>query len=140
MQKNKKQGFTLIEMLVVIAMIGLLSSVVLVALGPSRNKAKDARIISNIKQIVAIGQGYYFNPSSVTYDVNGLQNDSSTQALKADIIKQGISDSDIKIGGDSNGFFVCSRLASTGSFCADSAGNNVQSSSSCPDQNANSCS
>ena len=43
-------------MLVVIAIIGLLSSVVLVALGPSRNKAKDARIISDLRQIQVIAE------------------------------------------------------------------------------------
>ncbi len=48
--KNKK-GFTLIEMLVVVGIVGLLSSVILVALGPARNKGKNARIISDLKQI-----------------------------------------------------------------------------------------
>lgn len=52
MINNKKsRGFTLIELLVVIAVIGLLSSVVLVQLGPVRGKARDARRMSDIKQI-----------------------------------------------------------------------------------------
>ncbi|MBI4994701.1 type II secretion system protein [Candidatus Peregrinibacteria bacterium] len=50
----RKQGFTLIEMLVVVAIIGVLSSVILTALGPSRDKAKDARIIQEINQIRAL--------------------------------------------------------------------------------------
>ncbi len=57
-----KGGFTLIEMLVVIAMIGILSAVVLTALGPSRDKAKDARIISDVNQARAIAETYY-NPT-----------------------------------------------------------------------------
>ncbi|KKU98781.1 MAG: pilin domain-containing protein, general secretion pathway protein G [Candidatus Jorgensenbacteria bacterium GW2011_GWC1_48_8] len=48
--KNNK-GFTLIEMLVVIAIIGLLSSVVIIGLGGSRSKARDARRIADIQQI-----------------------------------------------------------------------------------------
>ncbi|HXF43996.1 MAG TPA: prepilin-type N-terminal cleavage/methylation domain-containing protein [Candidatus Paceibacterota bacterium] len=48
--KNRK-GFTLIEMLVVVAIIGLLSSVVVVGLGSSRSKARDAKRIADIQQI-----------------------------------------------------------------------------------------
>lgn len=51
MHKNSKQGFTLIELLVVIAIIGILSSVVLASLNSARQKSRDARRISDIKQI-----------------------------------------------------------------------------------------
>ncbi len=47
----KNKGFTLIELLVVIAIIGILSSVVLASLNTARQKGRDARRISDIKQI-----------------------------------------------------------------------------------------
>jgi len=47
----RTRGFTLIELLVVIAIIGILSSVVLASLQASRVKARDARRLSDIKQI-----------------------------------------------------------------------------------------
>ena len=50
-KKVGQKGFTLIELLVVIAIIGILSSVVLSSLNTARAKGRDARRVSDIKQI-----------------------------------------------------------------------------------------
>lgn len=55
----KREGFTLIEMLVVVAVIGILSSVLLNALGPAKNKAKDSRIIQEIGQARSLAETLY---------------------------------------------------------------------------------
>jgi len=58
MNKNKK-GFTLIELLVVIAIIGLLSTLSILALNQARARARDAKRISDIKQIQTALELYY---------------------------------------------------------------------------------
>ncbi|MDO8469731.1 MAG: type II secretion system protein [bacterium] len=51
---NTRTGFTLIEMLVVVAVIGILSSVLLTGLGPARDKARDSRIMTEVNQARSI--------------------------------------------------------------------------------------
>ncbi len=57
--KNQKQGFTLIELLVVIAIIGLLATLSVVALNNARERARDSRRVSDIKQIQTALELYY---------------------------------------------------------------------------------
>jgi len=67
--KNNKSAFTLIELLVVIAIIGILSTLAVVALQGARAKARDAKRITDIRQMQTALE-LYFNdwssyPSSV---------------------------------------------------------------------------
>lgn len=48
---QKKSGFTIIELMVVVAIIGLLSSVILASLNGARVKARDAKRLSEKQQI-----------------------------------------------------------------------------------------
>jgi prepilin-type N-terminal cleavage/methylation domain-containing protein len=66
-----KKGFTLVELMVVIAIIGILSAVVFVNISSSRSKARDAKRISDIAQIqLALEQ--YFDRCGVYPESNSL--------------------------------------------------------------------
>ncbi len=61
--KNKK-GFTLIELLVVIAIIGLLATLAVVALNNARTKSRDAKRVSDIRQIQTALELYFVDNNS----------------------------------------------------------------------------
>lgn len=60
---QKQKAFTLIELLVVIAIIGLLASIVLVALNSARLKARDAKRLADMRQIQSALE-LYFNDNN----------------------------------------------------------------------------
>jgi len=59
MRRTLNTGFTLVELLVVISIISLLSSVVLASLNSARAKARDARKQQDFRQISLALQLYY---------------------------------------------------------------------------------
>ncbi len=63
----KQKGFTLIEMLVVVAIIGILSSVILVGLTGTRKQGRDTRRIADLRQ-VQTGLELYFNKNGAFPD------------------------------------------------------------------------
>lgn len=66
---QRRKGFTLIEMLVVVAIIGLLASVVVVGLGSSRTKARDSKRIADIHQLQTLMELNYTNSGGYDCDV-----------------------------------------------------------------------
>lgn len=87
---KKQEGFTLIEMLVVVAVIGILSSVILTALGPAKEKAKDSRIIQEINQVRSLAETLYNgNYSTLETLPKEAINNSDLKALADDIALQG---------------------------------------------------
>lgn len=113
-----RKGFTLIEMLVVVAIVGILSATVLAALGPSRNKAKDARIISGINQALVIAETLYNSNDASHYAAVTLAQ-TDIAKLATDITAQGGT---LAVDVASSSVAFSSSLASSGTYCADSLG------------------
>jgi len=59
MISQTSKGFTLIELLVVIAIIGLLATMAVVSFGNAQSKARDAKRIADVKQIMKALELYY---------------------------------------------------------------------------------
>jgi prepilin-type N-terminal cleavage/methylation domain-containing protein len=59
MKNLTKKGFTLVELLVVISIIGLLSTIAIVSLGSARAKSRDTKRIADMKQFSTALEQYY---------------------------------------------------------------------------------
>lgn len=82
-----KKGFTLIELLVVIAIIGLLSTLAVVALGQARTKARDAKRLSDLKQVQTALELYYTDKGGYP-TASGSLGTGSLVCLNADGFQQ----------------------------------------------------
>jgi len=56
---NKQKGFTLLELLVVIGIIGLLASIIVVNLTGARKRARDTKRVADIRNIQTANEDYY---------------------------------------------------------------------------------
>jgi prepilin-type N-terminal cleavage/methylation domain-containing protein len=66
------RGFTLVELLLVIAIIGILASVIMSSLSDARDNSNDASIKQSLANIRAQSNVFY-NQNNFSYD-NGLEN------------------------------------------------------------------
>ncbi len=74
------RGFSLIELMVVVAIIGILTALIIVNIASSRAKARDARRVSDLAQIqLALEQ--YFSKNNVYPNVGQFQGNAQTPSV-----------------------------------------------------------
>lgn len=83
--KNSNRGFTLLELLIVVAIIGLLASLILVGLSSFRSRGRDARRIADVKQVQNGLEIYYAKENKYPPITSGVWNDLAGEIKRVDI-------------------------------------------------------
>jgi prepilin-type N-terminal cleavage/methylation domain-containing protein/prepilin-type processing-associated H-X9-DG protein len=74
--RREKEGFTLIELLVVIATISILAAFLLPVLGRSKESAKSAKCINNLRQFSLSAQMYWEDNNGQSFAYGGIETNS----------------------------------------------------------------
>ncbi|MBI4215560.1 MAG: type II secretion system protein [Parcubacteria group bacterium] len=72
MASTSRKGFTLVELLIVVSIIGLLSTLSFVALGSARVKARDAKRLSDVRNIQSALE-LYFSDNNAYPESDGVE-------------------------------------------------------------------
>jgi prepilin-type N-terminal cleavage/methylation domain-containing protein/prepilin-type processing-associated H-X9-DG protein len=115
-RRMTRQGFTLVELLTVVAIIGILAGILIPLLGRIRTSAKATVCRSNLRQIGTSVQLYAQDKNGIiVYDVIGLNGSKGTWA---DALRSYCQAAPFVVGERPTGVFACpesERVVSNGS-------------------------
>ena len=118
---NKQKGFTIIELIVVIAIIAVLAAIVLVNVTQYINKGKDASIKGNMSSMVTIAASFYDDPGKGNNTYTGLGSDSTYAAGKA-AIESANGANNVADNISAGAFCIQTTLNDATTWCVDSTG------------------
>jgi type IV pilus assembly protein PilA len=78
MQKQSKKGFTLVEIMIVVVIIGLLAAMAVPAFQKVRTTSQNKSIVNNMRQILSAADQYF------------LENGVTTATVSTDLVGQGL--------------------------------------------------
>jgi type II secretory pathway pseudopilin PulG len=131
-------GFTLVEALAVVAIVGFLASIIMVNVGNSKKQGKDAAVRSAMLEL-RIAAELYFNDNSTYADVcdgDDLSDDGNFGRLKTYINNHNGDSGETACVGTDEGYAVISSLNMGDCWCVDYQGNSkkVEPGGDCSDE------
>ena len=79
MKNNSKKGFTLVEIMIVVVIIGLLAAMAIPAFQKVRQNSQDKTIINNLRQLNAAAQQYFLEHGVNSVATSALVGTDSTE-------------------------------------------------------------
>lgn len=128
---NRTKGFTMIELLMVVGIIGLLVAIIVVSVTLVRTKAGNSIIKNDVDQLRKFAETMYAENGLRGYCVVSGENscfeldNSRLTELKTDIIKRSESKlpASVDMSADVNNFCVSVELSDGDRYCLDSTAN-----------------
>lgn len=124
------RGFTLVELVVVIAIISVLSGIILFSVTQYINTGKDSNISGNLAVLVPAGEAYYNLEN--TQNGDGYNGYCDPTATTGSVLKNAISQMPVNLSGSCYSAFNTSTANPAGVCCTvSSSAQNYQSWAAC---------
>jgi type IV pilus assembly protein PilA len=82
MNTRKASGFTLVEIMIVVVIIGLLAAMAIPAFQKVRASSQDKAVTNNLRQLSAAADQYYLESGNTTVQTVELVGSNTTQYIK----------------------------------------------------------
>ena len=83
MKKTSRKGFTLVEIMIVVVIIGLLASMAIPAFQKVRKSSQDKTILNNLRQLNAAAQQYFLEKGVESVSSDDLVGTDTDKYIKS---------------------------------------------------------